>query len=115
MLRRIVHKIAAAVSWLLVLPIRFYQKCISPLTPASCRFTPTCSQYAIEALRKEVNELFARVDAFETRINELTEEVARLKEAPAAEPAHDEFKRAFKPETTDKKVANAVSIAGARR
>ena len=70
---------------------------------------------AIEALRKEVNELFARVDAFETRINELTEEVARLKEAPAAEPAHDEFKRAFKPETTDKKVANAVSIAGARR
>jgi hypothetical protein len=70
---------------------------------------------AIEALRKEVNELFARVDAFETRINELTEEVAKLKEAPAAEPAHDEFKRAFKPETTDKKVANAVSIAGARR
>lgn len=70
---------------------------------------------AIEALRKEVNELFARMDAFETRINELTEEVARLKEAPAAEPAHDEFKRAFKPETTDKKVANAVSIAGARR
>ena len=70
---------------------------------------------AIEALREEVNELFARVDAFETRINELTEEVARLKEAPAAEPAHDEFKRAFKPETTDKKVANAVSIAGARR
>ena len=70
---------------------------------------------AIEALRKEVNELFARVDAFETRINELTEEVERLKEAPAAEPAHDEFKRAFKPETTDKKVANAVSIAGARR
>ena len=36
----------------LILPIRFYQKCISPLTPPSCRFTPTCSQYAIEALRK---------------------------------------------------------------
>lgn len=70
---------------------------------------------AIEALRKEVNELYARLDAAETRINELTEEVARLKEAPAAEPAHDEFKRVFKPETTDKKVANAVSIAGARR
>ena len=42
-------------------------------------------------------------------------EVKRIKEAPAAEPAHDEFRRAFKPETTDKKVANAVSIAGARR
>ncbi|MBQ7362376.1 MAG: membrane protein insertion efficiency factor YidD [Bacteroidaceae bacterium] len=35
-----------------ILPIRFYQRCISPLTPPSCRFTPTCSQYAIEALRK---------------------------------------------------------------
>ena len=39
-------------AWLLILPIRFYQMCISPLTPPSCRFTPTCSQYAIEALRK---------------------------------------------------------------
>ncbi|MBR5885798.1 MAG: membrane protein insertion efficiency factor YidD [Alistipes sp.] len=32
--------------------VRFYQICISPLKPATCRFTPTCSQYAIEALRK---------------------------------------------------------------
>lgn len=32
--------------------VRFYQNCISPFTPPSCRFTPTCSQYAIEALRK---------------------------------------------------------------
>ena len=37
---------------LLILPIRFYQRCISPLTPPSCRFTPTCSQYAVEALQK---------------------------------------------------------------
>lgn len=37
---------------LLVAPIRFYRTFISPLTPPSCRFTPTCSQYAIEALRK---------------------------------------------------------------
>jgi uncharacterized protein len=36
----------------LILPIRFYQRCISPLTPPSCRFTPTCSQYAVEAIRK---------------------------------------------------------------
>ena len=35
-----------------VLLIRFYQVCISPLTPAACRFTPTCSQYALEAFRK---------------------------------------------------------------
>ena len=32
--------------------IRLYQKFISPLKRPSCRFTPTCSQYAIEAFRK---------------------------------------------------------------
>ena len=30
--------------------VKFYQLCISPFTPPSCRFTPTCSQYALEAL-----------------------------------------------------------------
>lgn len=39
-------------SWLLVLPISFYQVCISPYIPPSCRFTPTCSQYAKEAILK---------------------------------------------------------------
>ena len=38
--------------WLLMLPIRFYRKFISPFTPPTCRFTPTCSQYAIEAITK---------------------------------------------------------------
>lgn len=37
-------------SWLLLLPIRFYQVVISPLTPPSCRFTPTCSEYARQAI-----------------------------------------------------------------
>ena len=32
--------------------IRFYKLCISPYTPASCRFTPTCSAYAMEAIHK---------------------------------------------------------------
>ena len=32
--------------------IRFYQRAISPYTPAVCRFTPTCSQYAYEAITK---------------------------------------------------------------
>lgn len=45
-------KIGALISRLLILPIRGYQKYISPLFPPACRFTPTCSQYAIEALRK---------------------------------------------------------------
>jgi len=35
-----------------VLLIRFYQKCISPYKTPCCRFTPTCSQYALEAFRK---------------------------------------------------------------
>ena len=39
-------------TYLLLLPIRFYQAAISPMFPPSCRFTPTCSQYAIEAIRK---------------------------------------------------------------
>jgi putative membrane protein insertion efficiency factor len=32
--------------------VRFYQLVLSPLTPASCRYTPTCSQYTLEALNK---------------------------------------------------------------
>ena len=35
-----------------ILLIKFYQLCISPLKPPTCRFTPTCSQYALEAFRK---------------------------------------------------------------
>lgn len=32
--------------------IRFYQKRISPGLPARCRYTPTCSQYALEAIER---------------------------------------------------------------
>ncbi|MEE8722743.1 MAG: membrane protein insertion efficiency factor YidD [Eggerthellaceae bacterium] len=32
--------------------VRFYQMAISPLFPATCRFIPTCSQYALIALRR---------------------------------------------------------------
>ena len=39
-------------SRLLLLPIRFYQRAISPLLPPTCRYTPTCSQYAVEAITK---------------------------------------------------------------
>jgi len=33
-----------------ILPVRFYQLAISPLTGPTCRYTPTCSQYTIEAI-----------------------------------------------------------------
>ncbi|MBE0393420.1 hypothetical protein HNQ02_002056 [Flavobacterium sp. 7E] len=32
--------------------VRFYQLVISPLTPAACRFEPTCSTYMIQALKE---------------------------------------------------------------
>ncbi|AYC29918.1 membrane protein insertion efficiency factor YidD [Paenisporosarcina cavernae] len=36
---------------ILIAIFRFYQKAISPLTPPSCRFYPTCSHYGVEALQ----------------------------------------------------------------
>lgn len=38
----------AMVLWL----IRFYRRCLSPLHPPCCRFIPTCSAYALEAVEK---------------------------------------------------------------
>mgnify|MGYP000934936159 FL=1 len=35
-----------------VLLVRIYQTLISPLTPATCRYQPTCSYYTLEALKK---------------------------------------------------------------
>ena len=35
-----------------IVPIRFYQWCISPLLPAACRYHPTCSAYAVEAIER---------------------------------------------------------------
>lgn len=37
---------------LMIACIRFYQQAISPYRPACCRFIPTCSQYALEAIEK---------------------------------------------------------------
>ncbi|MGI8508786.1 MAG: membrane protein insertion efficiency factor YidD [Gemmatimonadaceae bacterium] len=37
---------------LLRAPIRFYQLAISPMTPPSCRYFPTCSNYALQAMDK---------------------------------------------------------------
>jgi len=36
----------------LIAPIRLYQRFVSPLLPASCRYVPSCSHYAIEALAR---------------------------------------------------------------
>ena len=41
-----------AAARLLSMPVLLYRAAISPLLPPSCRFTPTCSAYALEALRR---------------------------------------------------------------
>lgn len=40
------------VAWILLLPLRFYRKFISPYLPPMCRFYPSCSGYAVEALSR---------------------------------------------------------------
>lgn len=48
-IRAVAREIAIApFIWL----IKFYRVCISPLKPPVCRFTPTCSEYALQAFRK---------------------------------------------------------------
>ena len=37
---------------IVVLPVRFYQYCISPLLPAACRFYPSCSNYVLQAVMR---------------------------------------------------------------
>ena len=51
-MKNIITALLKFLGWLLMLPIRFYRRFISPLTPPSCRFVPTCSEYAIEAITK---------------------------------------------------------------
>jgi uncharacterized protein len=40
------------IGWLMIMMIRFYQLAISPYLRSSCRYTPTCSQFYIEAVKK---------------------------------------------------------------
>ena len=40
------------IEFIFLLPVYFYRILISPMTPPSCRYTPTCSAYAIEAVKK---------------------------------------------------------------
>ncbi len=37
---------------LVIVPIRIYQKCISPFLPRCCRYLPTCSSYAVTAIER---------------------------------------------------------------
>lgn len=48
----VVNGMSQAARRVVLLLIRFYQLCISPLFPSTCRYTPTCSAYAIQAVQK---------------------------------------------------------------
>ena len=45
------HSIGWVLRWLLIIPIRGYQRFVSPLTPPSCRLHPSCSTYAVESIQ----------------------------------------------------------------
>ena len=38
--------------WVLIFLVRGYQVAVSPLVPSTCRFMPSCSAYAVEALER---------------------------------------------------------------
>ena len=51
MLKKITHGLTRILGKVVLLPVYFYRATISPLTPPSCRHIPTCSQYAIDAVK----------------------------------------------------------------
>lgn len=48
--RRLLGAASSLLAFLLALPIRFYRRFLSPLLPPACRYEPSCSRYALEAL-----------------------------------------------------------------
>lgn len=49
--RPVIEKMRAALVWVLILPLRGYQRFISPMLAPRCRYYPSCSTYAIDSLR----------------------------------------------------------------
>ena len=50
-MKKIVKAIIKFLGWILLIPVYFYKYAISPLIPASCRHVPTCSEYAVQAIK----------------------------------------------------------------
>jgi putative membrane protein insertion efficiency factor len=48
----LLKELSKVLSLVLLLPIWIYQKIISPFLPATCCYSPTCSAYAVEAIKK---------------------------------------------------------------
>jgi uncharacterized protein len=51
MFRKVLNGLRWLIIRILMIPVYFYKYAVSPLTPASCRHIPSCSQYALDALK----------------------------------------------------------------
>lgn len=51
-MKAIINTLKIVIGYFFIFLIKIYQYFISPLTGASCRYTPTCSQYGVEAIKK---------------------------------------------------------------
>lgn len=49
---RFTHVVSQAGSAVLLAPVRLYQRFVSPVLPARCKYHPTCSAYAVESVRE---------------------------------------------------------------
>ena len=52
MIARIRRWFRELITFLLIVPVRFYQAVIGPLLPRVCKYQPSCSEYFIEAVQK---------------------------------------------------------------
>ncbi|MGL4908935.1 MAG: membrane protein insertion efficiency factor YidD [Bacteroidales bacterium] len=52
MLKRYYTKFNKVLSLLFIFIVRIYKALISPILPSACRYTPTCSEYAMKALKQ---------------------------------------------------------------
>lgn len=52
LLKSLLNALKKALQWFFILLIKFYQGAISPYLAPSCRYSPTCSQYGVEAIKK---------------------------------------------------------------
>ncbi|MCI0640014.1 MAG: membrane protein insertion efficiency factor YidD [Gemmataceae bacterium] len=52
MRRTVLHWLRRSVSFVVLLPVRFYQVVLGPMLPKVCRFHPSCSEYFVQAVEK---------------------------------------------------------------